>query len=218
MLFLDSLRRDHDAIEVVAQAFSTFALDPPGDPAASADGEAFVRFFRLYAGRFHHGREERVLFPALVRETEAAADRGPIPALVGHHREMEGLLDELALALALGASGGLEPARVAELGARYVSLLLRHIDAENSVLLPESEARFRRVSLLTLEDREPDDEERAARDAGLLLVRRYPPTSLPGLLRGDGCVCCPSFGVSCDGVEREWSSDLEREDMADRVG
>jgi hypothetical protein len=37
-------------------------------------------------------------------------------------------------------------------------------------------------------------------------------------VRGDGCVCCPRFGVECQGVERDWSTDLEWDDMIDRVG
>ncbi len=214
MRLLDSLRSDHEAIEAVALAFVTFVTAGPGGD-EPADAAAFLRFFRLFAGRFHHGREEAVLLPALVRETEAAADRGPIPALVGQHRELDALLDAIERAV---SAAGFDRGRLEEPVRRYVSLLLHHIDAENSVLLPESEARFRRVSAPELECDAPEPEQQAARDAGMALAGRYPPAPLGELVRGDGCPCCPSFGVSCNGVEREWSSDLEWEDMIDRVG
>ncbi|HSQ64140.1 MAG TPA: hemerythrin domain-containing protein [Polyangiaceae bacterium] len=214
MELLDTLKREHETIEPVARALVAFAarVDEGAD---RADGERFLRFFRLYAGRFHHAREEEVLFPALVRETEVPADRGPIHALMGDHRQMAAALEELAGAL-LEPAGG---ARSSPAAIRYVSMLLQHIDAETSVLFPESEARFRRASVLELEVREPDDEERAARDGGLELAERYGSSAeIPGLVRGEGCACCASFGVVCDGVEREWSNDLEWEDMLDRVG
>jgi hypothetical protein len=39
----------------------------------------------------------------------------------------------------------------------------------------------------------------------------------PEVHRGDGCVACPSFGTTCDGLEREWWTELEWEDMWDRM-
>jgi hemerythrin-like domain-containing protein len=212
MKLLDDLRREHETIEAVASAFVAFA-SRPSSAGAAADGELFLRFFRVFAGRYHHGREEQVLFPALVRETAVPADRGPLRALLDDHRAMASDVGAIAAALATG-----DPAALRSAVMRYVSALLRHVDAETSVLFPESEARFRRACVTELPAREPDDEERAAREDGLRLVERWGSATIPGLSRGDGCACCPSFGVSCDGVEREWSSDLEWEDMLDRVG
>ena len=209
MKLLDALRREHDTIEAVAGALVTFASSPAPD---AADAERFVRFFRLYAGRFHHAREEHVLFRALVQETDVPEDSGPIRTLFGDHRDLGALLEELAAALADVPGAAREPAE------RYVSTLLHHIDAENSVLFPECEARFRRASVIDLDARAPDDEERAARDDALELVARYAASAPPGLFRGEGCVCCPAYGLTCDGVEREWSSDEEREDTLDRMG
>jgi hypothetical protein len=59
-------------------------------------------------------------------------------------------------------------------------------------------------------------EEAAARSAGLALIARYPPERDAELHRGDGCVACPSYGTTCDGLEREWWTDLEWEDMWER--
>jgi hemerythrin-like domain-containing protein len=216
MRLIESLRDEHKTIEAVALSFVSFGRALRDGAADIRDGARFLRFFRLYAGRFHHVREERVLFPALVRETNVPSDRGPIAALVGDHAELGRALDEVARYVECGDK--LDPAAIARLTERYATMLLRHIDAENSVLFPEAEARFRRVSLRELEDASPDHEERSAHEEGQSLAPQYPPVALLEIVRGDGCPCCLSFGVTCDGVEREWSSNEEWEDMLDRVG
>lgn len=99
----------------------------------------------------------------------------------------------------------------------YSHSLWRHIDAENSVLFPEGQERLRRFHIQELPSRPMTEAEAAARDAGLALISRYPPTLDPDVHRGDGCVVCPSYGTTCQGLEREWWTELEWEDMWDRM-
>ena len=47
-----------------------------------------MTFFRVFAGAFHHEREEVVLFPALIRDAGLPADRGPIAVILDDHRRM----------------------------------------------------------------------------------------------------------------------------------
>ena len=209
MRFLDDLRAEHDVIERVALAFHGFAAAHDAGAADVADRAGFLRFFRAFAGRFHHAREEDVLFPALVRETEVPSAHGPIFALTQDHLAMAALLDAIDAAPERGFA---EPVR------RYVMALLHHIDAENSVLLPESALRFRRASVLELDDPPMDAEARAARDEGVALAERHDAVPVPGLHRGDGCPACPAYGVTCEGVERTWWSELEWEDALERMG
>ena len=75
--------------------------------AATADAAAFLRFFRLFAGRYHHAREEDVLFPALVA-TEVPGDKGPLKILLEAHQAMARVLDSMeAKAFQLTAVYGL---------------------------------------------------------------------------------------------------------------
>lgn len=212
MTLLDDLRAEHALIERVVGSLQTWAAARVRGDAEAAEAAEFLRFFRLYAGRYHHAREEDVLVPALVRDTEAPRERGPIAAVLHDHAAMKECLDALE-----GALGG-QPARVAELAARYGEALLHHIDAENSVFFPESEARLARVGAPELPTREPDAEEEAARAAGEKLAERWPPTEPAGIVRGDGCAGCAAFGVRCDGIEREWMDETEWEDLLDRIG
>ena len=58
----------------------------------------------------------------------------------------------------------------------------------------------------------------AARDDAERLVLAYPPSDIPGIDRGDGCCACPAYGNPCEGIEREWWSELEWEDARERLG
>ncbi len=184
----------------------------------AGDGERFLRFFRAYVGGWHHAREEGVLFPALVTEASLPGDRGPVAALVGQHHDLAALLDALAPLLRAPGLSPDEAMRTADLATRYARGLWAHIDAENSVLLPESAERLLRAGIRELESRMPSPEEDDVADDGVALAAAYPPVHDPGAFRGDGCVVCASFGTTCDGVEREWWSDSEWDEFPHRVG
>jgi len=213
MTLIDELHAEHDVIEQVAGALLTYA-------AASAtvrsrdDGAAFLRFFRWYANRFHHAREEDTLFAALRDRAGLPADRGPIAAMIADHERMAELLAAFAAGLDLGADGD---ARLRECAIAYVHALWHHIDAENSVLFPECEPRLRRNGVTELASRPMTPDEGEALSAGQALVARYPPPPNPDVMRGDGCIMCPAFGVTCRGLELEWWNEWEWDEFEDRM-
>ena len=216
MQLIDDLHAEHDLIEQVLgslRAFVTARLAGGGDP---ADGARFLAFFRHYAGTFHHDKEEAVLFRALVERAELPGERGPISALTGEHQRMGGLLDGLAELLGSPLDTEADGTRLQELAVAYSRSLWQHIDAENSVMFPESQERLRRFHVLDLPSRPMTDTEQAAREAGLDLVVRYPPEHDAEVHRGDGCIACPSYGKTCDGLELEWWTDLEWEEVWER--
>lgn len=181
-----------------------------------ADAPRFLRFFRLYAGHYHHAREEDTLFVALEHEAELPADRGPIALMLADHRRFAVLLDEIEVLLSIEGLDASKAERLEQCTTEYAHGLWHHIDAENSVLLPESEARLAKVGVRELPSRPPTAEEAAARDEGLALLERYPETSDMDAFRGDGCVACPAFGRECEGFEREWWNEHEWAELEDR--
>ena len=216
MQLIDDLHAEHDLIEQVLgslRAFATARLTGGGDP---ADGVRFLAFFRHYAGTFHHDKEELVLFRALVERAELPGERGPSAALTGEHHRMGGLLDGLAQLLDSPLVAEADRLRLQELAVDYSRSLWKHIDAENSVVFPESQERLRRFHVMDLPSRPMTDEEQAAHEAGLALILRYPPEHDAEVHRGDGCVACSSYGTTCDGLEREWWTDLEWEEVFKR--
>lgn len=218
MQLIEDLRAEHDLIEQVAGSLRTFVEARIAGGGEPSDGGRFMAFFRRYAGDYHHAREEEVLFRALVEQAEIPGERGPVAALTGEHRRMGGLLDGLEPLLASPLEDAAGRARAQELAVDYSRSLWHHIDAENSVVFPESQERLRRFRIHELPSRPPTAAEAAAREAGLALLAAYPPLRDPGVMRGDGCVSCPSYGTTCDGLEHEWWTDLEWEDMRERMG
>jgi hemerythrin-like domain-containing protein len=212
MQLIDELHAEHDVIEQVAGALLTYAATPAAARSRD-DGEAFLRFFRLYANRFHHAREEDTLFVALRDRAGLPADRGPIATMIADHERMAGLLGDIATSLEGGpdADAGLRASSSA-----YVRALWHHIDAENSVLFPECAPRLRRNGVTELPSRPMTEEEREALGAGLGLAARYPPAD-PDVMRGEGCIMCPAFGVTCRGLEHEWWNEWEWDEFDDRM-
>ena len=216
MKLIDDLHAEHDLIEQVLGSLRTFVktrLEGQGDP---ADGARFLAFFRRYAGDFHHHKEEEVLFRALAERAELPAHRGPIAALTAEHRRMAGLLDGLEGLLGSDLATAEARRQVEALAVDYSRSLWRHIDAENSVLYPQGEERLRRFHVRELPSRPMTDAEAAARDGALALLKAYPPLHDAEVHRGDGCVACPSFGVTCEGLEYEWWTELEWEEAEER--
>jgi hemerythrin-like domain-containing protein len=212
---IDDLRAEHAVIERTLGALAAYVdarVAGRGDP---ADAAAFLAFFRLFAGQYHHAREEDTLFPALFAHLPIRPDSGPVRSLVDQHAAMAKTLEEMAPLL--GEPGG-EGGRLLDLSTRHRRALLAHMDAENSVLLPESESRLRRAGAPDLAGRGPDAGERAARDGAERLLALYPPREDAGAIRGEGCVICPSYGTSCEGLEREWWSEQEWDDFRERDG
>lgn len=203
MRLVDELKEEHLLIEHMVGSLRTFAASA-GAP--ESDRRAFAEFFERFAGDYHHEREEQVLFPALETEASLPRERGPMAAITEDHRALDALLETYL------REGNPSVANV------YADLLLHHIDAENSVLFPESVERLRRVGVRDLQSRRPTEIELRAKAVGEQLLLRYPPTENPALIRGDGCVMCPAYGGGCDGVERTWWTQSEWEGLASELG
>ncbi len=209
MKLIDTFQEEHVLIDQVLGSFRSYVdglVDGTADP---ADGRRFVAFFAEFAGRFHNDREERVLFDALVTETELPGDRGPVHAITREHAEMDSWLSEMAPFLEQGLQSEDDRVLLRALAVRYSHALWRHIDAENSVLYPEGMERLRRSGIRELPDRPMSETEATAREGAATLLVRYPPIEDAALARGEGCFMCRLYGEGCNGLEAEWWSDLE---------
>ena len=208
MRLIDELRAEHTLIDRALGSLRTW-VEVGGD---AADGERFWKFFRRYAGEFHHAREEDSLFVALHDEVELPLDRGPMAVLKADHERLGALLEQLHPLL----KDALRGTQMTALAIEYSRGLWLHIDAENSVMLPESEQRLRRLNISELPSRAPTGEEQAALWDGQALVARYPELHDREVLRGDGCIMCPAYNDTCRGLEREWWNDAEWSEHGDR--
>jgi len=98
-----------------------------------------VDFIRNYADRFHHAKEEDILFEALVTNGMPKAN-SPVAAMLMEHdqgRAFVKAMEEAAGSALVGESeaNGL----IAENALSYVGLLREHIAKENDILYPLAE-------------------------------------------------------------------------------
>jgi hemerythrin-like domain-containing protein len=98
-----------------------------------------VDFIRKYADRFHHAKEEDVLFAALVKNG-MPRENSPVAAMLMEHDQgrtyVRGM--EAAVREALGGIPGSERA-IAENALAYAALLRDHISKEDDILYPLAE-------------------------------------------------------------------------------
>lgn len=124
------LRHEH---EVILRALAILERIGQGlDARQPLDRKALewlVDFFKTFADRCHHGKEEQHLFPILERYG-VPRDGGPLGVMLVEHEQGR----VLVRAMAEG-----ENQEAGEAIHRYVTLLRAHIDKENNVLLPLAE-------------------------------------------------------------------------------
>jgi hemerythrin-like domain-containing protein len=201
---LDEFADEHRLVDRVAGSLIRFAERAADGVTSPLDVADFVRFFKVYVAGYHHEREERVLFPALIEHAEVPGDRGPLAVIEADHRDAAAFVNELA-------AHADDPGRAANVARRLAHHLWEHVDKEDSVLLPEAEQRLIRGGVPQLQGRPPTTEEEAARGVGERLTERFPPLDDPDAVRGDGCVACSAFTETCGGIEKEWWNTWETE-------
>lgn len=124
-----SLREEHRLILEVLGVLERLLEAERLDPGPLGD---CVSFFRKFTDACHHGKEEEVLFPALV-ERGMPRDAGPIAVMLEEHERGRSLVARMAGALErAGGEGAGDELRDA--GRRYIELLRDHIRKEDGVL------------------------------------------------------------------------------------
>jgi hemerythrin-like domain-containing protein len=125
------LREEH---RVILRALAL--LETAADRLAAGGGppegwwQEVIGWLRTFADRNHHAKEEHSLFPALAR-AGVPADGGPVAVMLEEHVEGRALIQ--------GMEAG-QGARRADAARRYLRLLRDHIDKENGVLFPLTDA------------------------------------------------------------------------------
>jgi hemerythrin-like domain-containing protein len=121
----DILRAEHRVILRSLDLLAAGAERAEGSGAPSeAWWQAMLAWLRGFADRNHHAKEERSLFPAMIK-AGLPSEGGPIAVMLEEHVEGRGLIQEMSTAGRRAAAAPL-----------YVSLLRQHIDKENSILFP----------------------------------------------------------------------------------
>jgi len=137
------LMHEHQIILMVLGAAERKAQQIQGEGAAGVpEVDQMLDFFRNFADRCHHAKEEDLLFVKM-EERGVPAEGGPIGVMLREHDEGRRRLR--AVAEALPGAAGQDPvalAIVSENLEAYTHLLRAHIGKEDKVLYPMADKLF----------------------------------------------------------------------------
>lgn len=137
---LQILREEHDAILRMLEATERVAalLDRGGRVAPSLLQD-LLDFFRLFADRCHHSKEEELLFP-LLEQKGIRRSGGPIGTMLVEHDHGRWLIKQMTgLADAYARNEPAAGAHWAQAARQYSFLLRDHITKEDNILFMRAE-------------------------------------------------------------------------------
>jgi hemerythrin-like domain-containing protein len=140
---IEALRNEHRLIERAIDALVSFADEARGRGTDDrAELGRFVTFIREFADGCHHGKEEDILFQAMV-EAGFPRDGGPIAVMLAEHDQGRQHVAALgALAEKKAPWTAEDRQRLAEAAHAYASLLRQHIHKEDAILYPMAQQRL----------------------------------------------------------------------------
>jgi hemerythrin-like domain-containing protein len=139
----ETLMTEHRLIERVIEALHAFA-DAESRKTTDAKEELgrFVTFIREMADGVHHGKEEEILFAAMV-EAGFPRHAGPVGVMLAEHDEGRRHVAVLrALAQQAAPWSADDRQALVEAAGGYGDLLRAHIQKEDQILYPMAEARL----------------------------------------------------------------------------
>ncbi|MDZ7582193.1 MAG: hemerythrin domain-containing protein [Deltaproteobacteria bacterium] len=133
---IKDLTAEHEAVRLtlrVLEEIST-AIDRSGKIADGDHIDSLLEFFGVFVDKCHHGKEEKLLFPAL-EEVGVGNEGGPIGVMLAEHRQGRELVGAMRSAMTQYRQGeAAAAARFSKAAKAYIDLLNRHIEKENNVL------------------------------------------------------------------------------------
>jgi hemerythrin-like domain-containing protein len=151
---IETLMTEHRLIERVIEGLTAFAAETSRRTTDDKPELArFVTFIREFADGAHHGKEENVLFAAMV-EAGFPREAGPIGVMLAEHHEGRRLVGILrGLAEQQDPWTAEDRHLLVEAAEGYGGLLRQHIHKEDAILYPMAEARLAPDALETVHAR-----------------------------------------------------------------
>jgi len=214
MTFFQSLTYDHEILDNAAGTLVSLVKSMNNGAEVINKISQLINFFQNYMIEYHIVKEEWLINELI--GMQIPADHGPLYYYNFEHKEHQKQIDNIKKHLVD------ENKREAllSLTLKFCTDLWEHIDKENSVLFPESEkvigaAKTSRLNKHLEENNNMYD--KVLKQICIEIIQQYPPViSLPESIRGDGCTSCRFYDGRCNGIELEWWSDYQWEDLFER--
>jgi hemerythrin-like domain-containing protein len=144
---IEILMSEHRVIERAIDALVAFTDQVRRGSGDKAELARFVTFIREFADDQHHGKEENVLFQAMI-DAGFPRDGGPVAVMLLEHDMGRAHVKALAAFSAQASAWSAEDRQaIAEEGLGYANLLRGHIHKEDEILYPMAEQRLPRAVL-----------------------------------------------------------------------
>ncbi|HET8723905.1 MAG TPA: hemerythrin domain-containing protein [Anaeromyxobacteraceae bacterium] len=178
---IDLLMEEHRLILGACDALAAFGRSVAAGGGDKAELGRFVRFIREFADARHHGKEEDILFTAMVA-AGFPRDGGPIAVMLMDHEAGRAHVGVLAARAEQPAPWSAQDrAAIAGAAAGYADLLRGHIRKEDHILYPMARMRLHEAQIARVNQECAAFEERQAAagadsllDLGRELVSRHP--------------------------------------------
>ncbi|MFQ6107196.1 MAG: hemerythrin domain-containing protein [Thermoplasmata archaeon] len=131
----EELKEEHNAIKKMLEVMGKVAerLDSGGRVNAE-HLDRIVEFLKVFADKCHHGKEEDLLFPAMI-EAGAPKEGGPIGVMLKEHEIGRGYIRSMGKSISNYGKGDKQASSdIARDTRAYTHLLSQHIEKENTVL------------------------------------------------------------------------------------
>jgi hemerythrin-like domain-containing protein len=159
---IDVLMNEHRLIEKVMNALEVFTRSATsGQPVDREPLRQFVEFFRNFADKCHHGKEEDLLFASLM-DHGLPREQGPLAVMFFEHGEGRAQVKALEeIGMGCGPLSAEETERLVQNAHAYVSLLRNHILKEDRILYPMAQQAIPVEEMEKLADQFNEFEDKA---------------------------------------------------------
>jgi hemerythrin-like domain-containing protein len=150
------LQNEHEAILSAIQILERMIAGMEKAPSVDTkDMRDFIGFLKEFADKCHHGKEEGLLFPALVG-AGVQEKGGPIGVMLADHTQGRKLIRDMEEAI----SPVVDRVKLAQAAGAYATLLRNHIQKENMFLFPMAEKMLTETQLEKLYEGFEEHEEK----------------------------------------------------------
>jgi len=134
----DTLKAEHRVIEQVLDCLERMVERiQAGEAFERDDARGALAFFRAFADTCHHGKEEDLLFPAMIA-AGIPSEVGPVAVMLAEHDQGRSAIGAMDAALEAG-----DDAEFAGAATTYLGLLRDHIAKEDNILFPLADSVLR---------------------------------------------------------------------------
>jgi len=141
---IEILMQEHHHIKKAIAGTQALFLSIAQGKASLSDVKNRIDFFRNYADSYHHQKEEKVLFPEMIKRNEML-EFGVVHEMLENHADFRELLAEIEDSVNDGDAQGAQ-----QKFEKYAEMLLEHIAVEDDEVFQIAETLMNEDELLTV--------------------------------------------------------------------